>query len=636
MSIDEELARVNNQLQNRVTTVESAHSNLGDLLSSTGIAILFLDHGLHIRRFTPATTKLMNLIPADVGRPVGDIATRFSNDNLQADCHKVLEELRPVEREISTDSGDWYLRRIQPYRTHDDRIEGTLVTFTDVTAIKRRDEEHARLVNIIESSENAIIGTTLDGIITSWSPGAEATLGYRASEMIGETLDRVFPQRDREEATGTLEELGAGHRVGPYETEGRRKDGSRLDLSVSIYPIIDSAGQAIAVSTIARDITEHKRAERALLDADRHKDEFLVILGHELRNPLAPIRNAIDLLTLQDDLPEKVRWAVDVIGRQTEQLERLVNDLLDVSRIARGEIQMRRQEVGLQDTIRNAVQNVAHLVERYRHTLDIRLAEEPVVVMGDPLRLAQVFTNLLSNAARYTPEDGHIQIRLSREQRRAVARIRDDGVGIRTDDLEHLFDIFTRGTSWHPHFRVSDGLGVGLAFSRRLVELHGGILQGYSDGPGKGSEFVVSLPAGLPQPSASCPQVPKARTEAKSRPRRVLLVDDNPDFIDSFTVLLDTMGHEVRPLATGRDVLAAIREFRPEIVFLDISMPDRDGHQVAAAIHAAKLSPRPLLVALTGYAQDMDRNVAMEAGFDRFELKPLKIQQVHALLAQLG
>lgn len=410
----------------------------------------------------------MNLIPADIGRPVADIANKYANDNLTRDCQRVLEDLQPVERELLREGGDWYIRRVQPYRTRDNRIEGTVVTFSDVTAMKRRDEEHARLASIVDSTENAIIGMTPDGIITSWNPGAEATYGYRADEMIGQSLDPLFPQRAPEQAARILEQIRGGHRVGPYETEGLHKDGTRVQLSVSVSPIHDAAGRVIAASTIARDISERKQAERVLLDADRRKNEFLAILGHELRNPLTPIRHAVHVLGRQGPLPDRVRWAVDLIGRQSEQLERLVNDLVDVARITEGHIQLSSAPVDVQRALDNALESVAPLARQAHQHLEVRRPDAPVVVMADPVRLSQVFANLLHNAVKYTPDGGHIVVGLQQDGADAVIRVRDDGIGIRAEDFPHLFDFFSRGESGQSKLVKPDGLGVGLALAKQL------------------------------------------------------------------------------------------------------------------------------------------------------------------------
>jgi CheY-like chemotaxis protein/two-component sensor histidine kinase len=327
-----------------------------------------------------------------------------------------------------------------------------------------------------------------------------------------------------------------------------------------------------------------------------------------------------------------------VIARQSQVLEHLVSDLLEISRIARGEIQLRTQEVTLQEVLADALGNVSDTVAKRRHALDVRSPAAPLVVTGDPVRLLQVVTNLLANAVKYTPAGGHIQVTLMRKGQQAVVRVRDDGAGIRAEDMPHIFDFFYRGKDQQGSRSVADGFGVGLAFARRLVTLHGGRLEGASEGPGKGSEFVVTIPLSRQPGPAADRADPETETRAgvAAAAHRILVVDDNPDVADSFKVLLEIQGHEVRVLNSGRAVVATIGEFCPDVVFLDIGMPEMDGYQVAAAIRAAAPEPRPLLVAMTGYGRESDRTAAMEAGFDRYRLKPLSLGEIQILLAGSG
>ncbi len=310
-----------------------------------------------------------------------------------------------------------------------------------------------------------------------------------------------------------------------------------------------------ALEASKRDITEPKRAEQVLLDAEWSKNEFLAVLGHELRNPIAPIRNAAHVLSQYEALPDQVRWAVDLIERQSEQLEHLVNDLLDFARISGLRVQLRRIPVVVQDALEDALLSVAFLMEKCEQELETRLPEEPVVVMADPVRLVQVFTNLLRNAVKYTPDGGHIQLSLMQHGQDVVVRVQDDGIGIRPEYLPHLFDFFSRGETEHPNIQDADGLGVGLALSKQLMERHGGTLEGQSRGPGLGSVFIATLP--VYSKSELAGSVVEAGvdtgTPTKARARRLLVVDDNPDVADSFRVLLEAMGHRVRTLNGGSD-----------------------------------------------------------------------------------
>jgi signal transduction histidine kinase len=347
--------------------------------------------------------------------------------------------------------------------------------------------------------------------------------------------------------------------------------------------------------TLARDFTERKQAEQALLEASCGKDEFLALLGHELRNPLAPIRNAVQVLAHQESLPDRVEWAVELIGRQSEQLEQLVDDLLDVARISIGRLPLRLSAVAMQDVVGNAVQSVSPLMEERGHRLEVRMHEVPIVVMADAVRLTQILTNLLNNAAKYTPEGGEVLIDLDQEDRSVVVRVRDNGRGILPEDLPRPFNVFSRGRTEGFGSGELEGLGVGLPLAKQLTEKHGGTLEGRSGGPGQGREFVVTLPLDLAT-EASTSQI-EARRSASVDPRvrRVLIVDDNPDVAESFKVLLEVLGHEVKALSDGRRALDVVREWQPHAVFLDIAMPNMDGFEVVAAIRASDLPHRPLL-----------------------------------------
>jgi CheY-like chemotaxis protein len=324
-----------------------------------------------------------------------------------------------------------------------------------------------------------------------------------------------------------------------------------------------------------------------------------------------------------------------VIASQSDQLERLVNDLMDIARISSGRVPLKMVPVAVQDAIEHALESTAPLIEKRGHKLEKRVVDQPVVVFGDLFRLARVFTNLLANAAKYTPDGGHILVALAHEGRNAVVRVQDDGIGIRAEDLDGLYGLFARGAADGAPIQASaDGLGVGLALARQLVAQHGGMLEGRSAGLGQGSEFVVTLPV-CSEPEVAASTAPEVPVKPPFRARRILVVDDNLIVTAAFKVLLQSMGHSVRTLSDGTKVVPMIREFAPEVVFLDISMPAPDGFQVAADIRAAGLDTQPLLVALTGHGQASDREATRKAGFDLHLVKPVGAGRIEALLAGL-
>jgi signal transduction histidine kinase len=360
----------------------------------------------------------------------------------------------------------------------------------------------------------------------------------------------------------------------------------------------------------------------ALQEADRRKDEFLAMLAHELRNPLAPIRTAVQLMRMKEVPAAQSGRLRDVIERQVEHLVRLIDDLLDVSRITRGMITLQREEVDLSSVIARAVETTRPLIDARRHELTLELPDVPMPIEGDSTRLAQVVGNLLNNAAKFTEEGGRILLRLFREDREAVITIRDTGVGIPDDLLPSVFDMFTqvhRGAD-----RGAGGLGIGLALVRRLVEMHGGSVSAHSDGAGQGSAFTVRLPIhAVQQPVALGAPGGRAELVPTVSPRRILVVDDNEDAAESVAVLLQMHGHDIRMAHDGLEALAAGDAFKPDVVLLDLGMPRLNGFDAARRIRQKPWGKHTLLVALTGWGQQQDRHRTAEAGFDAHLVKPV-------------
>jgi two-component system CheB/CheR fusion protein len=373
----------------------------------------------------------------------------------------------------------------------------------------------------------------------------------------------------------------------------------------------------------------HQRAEE-LAEADRRKDEFLAMLGHELRNPLAPIRNAVQVMRLLGLTEPKLKWARDVIDRQVGQLARLVDDLLDVSRIRRGKIPLHKEFVELTAIITQAVEISRPLLEARRQTLTEVLPADPVWLEADPMRLAQVVANLLNNACKYTEEAGQIHLNGRQEGPEMVLRVKDNGVGIAPEMLPRVFDLFAQAD--HTLNRAEGGLGIGLTLVKSVVELHGGRVEAFSEGLGRGSEFVVRLPVLQPGSAPSVPSTPRAVGVSGSA-RRVLAVDDNVDSAESLGMLLRVQGHEVCTAHDGPAAVEAARSFGPEVVLLDLGLPGMDGYEVARRLRRQPGLESVLLVALTGYGQDEDRRKTMEAGFDAHLTKPADPAALQLLLA---
>jgi len=760
-SLNEELSTLNNQLEDKVRDLESATNDLHNLLTSTHLATLFLDTNLHIKWFTPVTQELFNLIASDVGRPLGDITRKFADPELVEVAREVLDHLHVVEREVHTEDGRWYLRRVLPYRTQDNRIDGVVVTFADVSALKeaqqalsereeqlrralmdaplpialiaedgemrmvnrlwcelsgyapeeiatledwtaraygqgrekvrtwvrhvfqqeqrmdegeyrirtrdggqriwwftssplgrlpdgrrllmsivtditearRQQADRERLAVIVESSHDAIIAESLDGIITDWNVGAQQIFGYGAGEAVGRHIGLIIPAERAGEPAEFIQRIRRDERIDQYETVRVRKDGTEFDVSLTISPLRDGEGNIVGTSTIERDITERKRnqdqiqRQAALLsEADRRKDEFLAMLSHELRNPLAPIRNAVEILKLSDNvLDPELHWAREVIDRQLTHLTRLVDDLLDVARITRGVISLQKAPVALAELVHRALETNRPLMESRNQHLSVLLPPEPVSLFGDATRLYQILDNLLNNASKFTPEGGEIHLQARLEDRSVIITVRDNGMGIPADTLPRIFDLFAQGE--RELDRSHGGLGLGLTLVRSLVELHGGSVAVSSDGADRGCEFRLRLPLSMERAEPASDNRPAADTHG----HHILVVDDQVDVGSSLKILLSNLGHRVRVATDGAGALRAVAEDRPDIVLLDIGLPGMDGYEVARRLRADHDNALRL-IALTGYGREDDLARSREAGFDHHLLKPVDLEKLRGVL----
>ena len=406
-----------------------------------------------------------------------------------------------------------------------------------------------------------------------------------------------------------------------------------MELAVSTFHV----GASRFFTGIVRDITERKQLERELrqrladlAEADRQKNEFLAMLAHELRNPLAPMRNALHLMKMPGADGNVVKMSRDVMERQLHQLVRLVDDLLDVSRIIRGRIDLRREPVDLSVAVARAVETAQPVVDAHGHHLSVSLPDPPVLVEADPMRLAQVIANLLTNAAKYTEKAGQIFLGVAREGDEAVIRVCDTGLGISAAFLPHVFDLFSQGD--RSLARSQGGLGIGLTLVRRLVEMHGGSVSAASEGAGRGSEFTVRLPALSKERTAEFLGAGTSPRTTAALQRRVLVVDDNVDAADSIAVILQMSGFDVRCVYDGLSVLQVADSYGPDVIVLDIGLPGMSGYDVARELRKRPRFRDTPLVALTGYGQDEDRRQSREAGFDHHLTKPVDPQALQTLI----
>ncbi len=411
----------------------------------------------------------------------------------------------------------------------------------------------------------------------------------------------------------------------------RPDDGRMLWLDIRGRVRCDGAGNPVAVRGVTLDITERMRAEEDLRDAHRRKDEFLAMLAHELRNPLAPISSAAQLLRHARLDEARMRDITDIIIRQVGHITGLVDDLIDVSRVTRGLISTEKNPQDMQGIVNDAVEQVRPTIEARRHSLTVGLPAQRLRIMGDHKRVVQVITNLLNNAAKYTPQGGHIALQLAQQGDWVTLEVRDDGIGIAAELLPRVFDLFTQGE--RSADRAQGGLGVGLAVVKSLAELHGGRVAVASDGPGKGSVFTLTLPLLDSAANGNLAHLVERQAEVASRPMRIMVVDDNPDAALMLSMLLEATGYEVITENSSQAGLERARTALPDVCLLDIGLPDMDGYELARQLSGLPGMGQSTLIAVTGYGQEQDRRKTREAGFHHHLVKPVDPAQLQALLA---
>ncbi len=505
----------------------------------------------------------------------------------------------------------------------------------DISERKRLEEERHRFVSLVENSTEFIGMCDLQGIPFYFNEAGLRMVGLDSlEEALGKKVeDFIFPE-DRDFLRNEFHPRVLREGRGEVELRFRHfKTGEARWMIHTVFPVRDRDDNIVGLATVNRDITDRKHAEQLLKDADRRKDEFLATLGHELRNPLAPISNALHILPSVDNQPHHVRRLGELMSRQVEQLKHLIDDLLDVSRISRGKITLRKEEFDLRDAVSGAVEVARPLIDARGHELCIEMPTTPVPINGDRGRLMQVFGNLLHNAAKYTDPRGRIELSVHAHHGTGVVKILDTGLGIPSEMLGSIFDPFTQVSGTLD--RSQGGLGIGLTLVKTLIELHGGTVEAHSEGTGKGSEFIVRLPLLEAETSAIPPELlGKEGKRLELRRHRVLVVDDLKPSADTLAMLLESFGQETSVAYSAMSALERAKEFQPDVVVSDIAMPGMDGYRLAQELRYA-YGEKPLLVALTGYGQEHDRTRAHKAGFNRHLVKPANMDALRELLESL-
>lgn len=552
----------------------------------------------------------------------------------------------------------WFIGRNVPLRNESGDVIGWFGTATEIEELKSAQlsasQSEARLRATLEGAHDfAIITLDANGIIIGWNSGAERAFGYAEEEVVGSHGSILFTPEDRGAGIPELE-LEKALQFGRAEDERWHwhRNGSRFYMSGVMAPIYGTSHAGFV--KVARDMTERReadealrqsearyrelaedlsRAREALLSTDRQKDQFIATLAHELRNPLAPVRSAMELISLTGSQNPQVLWALDVVNRQMRTMTRLIDDLMDVSRISQNKLLLHADRVELGSALRDAIDSVHPQVEAQQQALSVNLPSQPLMLVGDQTRLSQIFANLLDNASKYTQVGGSISVTATVNKNAVTVRIADNGIGIAPDDLDKIFALFTQVRTSSD--RGKGGLGIGLSLVQQLVHMHGGTVTVHSEGEGRGSEFVVTLPlaefGGMP--AAETPEFSSASLSFPGA--RVLVVDDNVDAADSLDALLTRLGATVRTAYDGPEALRLADEIIPDIVFLDIGLPGMSGHEVAARIRSQPWGEQVALVAISGWGSEQDKRDSHEVGFDRHIVKPAEPARLLQVMSEL-
>jgi PAS domain S-box-containing protein len=529
-------------------------------------------------------------------------------------------------------------------RQPDGRAHRLVSIMADVTERKQVEEvlriERERLALALQAGQMGVYDFDVVNDSLWWSPQTYAVFGVSPETFTATraSVAALIHPDDRQEFLERRAAAIAERRPFVHEFRSVRPDGRIVWISHRGQAEYDAAGRAVRNFGVSLDVTERKMAEQALREADRKKDDFIATLAHELRNPLAPIRNAVQLLHRGSPADPQVAWCRDVIDRQVAQMSRLLEDLLDVSRLTRGQFALRREPLGLAAVVEQALEIAQPLVDEHGHTLCLELPAGPVRIDGDLTRLAQVFSNLLINAAKYTHPGGRLGLTMAVHGDEVEVRVADNGIGIAAEQLPHVFDMFAQGQSAID--RAQGGLGIGLSLAKGFVEMHGGRIEAHSAGIGQGSEFVVRLPLAKAAEPAVAAQPSPATVDLAAAPPpagcRVLVADDLRDSADSLALLIGAMGHEVRVAYDGEQALQEAEAFRPDVALLDLGMPKLNGFDLCRRIRDAPWGRPMRLVAQSGWGQEEDRRRTAAAGFDHHIVKPIDPAALGELLRTLA
>jgi PAS domain S-box-containing protein len=638
-----ELAEANREREETLEALQASNAHNKRILESITDLFYQLDRDWRFTNVNRQTEERLGRPREElIGRVFWDVFPQAIDTVLYERFHQAMETMEPAHFEVLSRivPGAWFEAHAYPSPS------GLAVYLREITERKRAERTSRLLASIVESSDDAIISKDLDGIISSWNRGAERVFGHKAEEVIGKSIMILIPNELYDEEQAILKRIRSGRSVDHYETVRLRKDGTLIDISLTISPIKDESGRVIGASKIARDITEEKRTleEKARLlerekaareeaeTANRLKDEFLATLSHELRNPLNVVIGYSEILRRSDDVKtEFVNRAADVIRRNALAQSQLVSDLLDLSRLQMGKLAINHQSVSLLTLLTDALETVKMEAEAKQISLRLKASQDPFMVDGDPVRLGQIAWNLLNNAVKFTGPGGVITISLEPQEAGAQFVVEDTGQGIAPEFLPHVFEIFRQGDA--SSSRRQGGLGIGLALVKQLAELHGGMVRAESEGVGRGAKFSVWLPLREVEATTNVNTTNVASGELDGT--CILVVDDSDETTLMLSKLLEMDGAEVQTAHGGVEALALAQKSKFDLVISDISMPEMDGYQLLQELRRLPMMANVPALALTGFGRVSDVDRAHRVGFSKHFTKPLDVDKLLCTVREL-
>lgn len=622
-SVNEELYTVNTEHQFQIRELTQLTNDLNHLFDNIDVGVLFLDSQLRVRKFTSSVAMVLRLQPNDIGRPVEHFVRNLDED-LYDEIQRSNESGELIEREVQPKQGPICLLRIAPYWSRG-QICGVVLSLVDISNLKRSIARVESLSSVVANSSDAIVTLDAQGHIRTWNKGAEALFQMKERAVIGQTLQTIAPEVGPAHLEQAISRLRKGEPAPTYESTRRHRTMGCIHTSEAPSPLIDERGHLAGVGVIMRDITRMKHAEEQVRRAVAQRDQFIAVLSHELRNPMMGIQSALSLLEPHDERDAKPH---SVLVRQVEQMTRILEDLLDVTRLRKDKIEMRRKRVDVNAIVRDVVIAMAPRIEESGVDFKTEVAETPLFAHADSARLHQLFVNLLGNALKFTPAGERVKISVEQSEGRIRILVTDGGCGIDPSQLETIFEPFSQGKD----VGHEPGMGLGLALAKAIVRAHDGEITANSSGEGFGSSFVVLLPISETQEDEPVERTSEAGS-SRRRAKRILLVEDDEDNRSLVEMLLQERGHRLTTCGDGGEAIRLLTEEHFDVAFVDLGIPVKDGLQVAREVRSSGKNQRTRLVALTGHGTQKDRRRTQQAGFDEHLVKPVSVDTLEMVLS---